>query len=51
MKKIILILIAVALIAPSVTFAHPGRTDKKRGHYCRTNCAKWGLNTGQYHRH
>lgn len=29
MKRIILILIAIALIAPSVTFAHPGRTDKK----------------------
>lgn len=47
----ILILIAVALIAPSITFAHPGRTDKRGGHYCRTNCAKWGLKTGQYHYH
>ncbi len=51
MKKIILTLIAVALIAPSVTFAHPGRTDKKGGHTCKTNCTKWGLSYGQYHYH
>lgn len=51
MKKIILTLIAVALIAPSVTFAHPGNTDKRGGHTCKTNCAKWGLKYGQYHYH
>jgi len=51
MKKITIILIAIALVIPSVTFAHPGRTDKRGGHYCRTNCAKWGLKTGQYHYH
>jgi hypothetical protein len=51
MKKITLILIAIALIAPSVTFAHPGRTDKKGGHTCKTNCTKWGLKYGHYHYH
>ncbi len=51
MKKITLTLIAVALIAPSVTFAHPGRTDSSGGHTCRTNCASWGLSTGEYHYH
>jgi len=31
--------------------AHPGRTDKNGGHYCKTNCKKWGLKYGQYHYH
>ncbi|MGQ5398157.1 MBL fold metallo-hydrolase [Cohnella sp. M.A.Huq-80] len=31
--------------------AHPGRTDAKGGHTCRTNCAKWGLKDGEYHYH
>jgi len=31
--------------------AHPGRTDAKGGHTCRTNCEKWGLQYGQYHYH
>lgn len=31
--------------------AHPGRTDAKGGHYCRTNCAKYGLKDGEYHYH
>lgn len=39
------------MITPSISFAHPGRTDKKGGHYCRTNCPRWGLQYGQYHYH
>ncbi|MGG0668641.1 YHYH domain-containing protein [Sporosarcina koreensis] len=35
----------------SVASAHPGRTDSNGGHTCRTNCAKWGLKTGEYHYH
>jgi micrococcal nuclease len=31
--------------------AHPGRTDANGGHTCRTNCAKWGLQDGEYHYH
>lgn len=31
--------------------AHPGRTDAYGCHTCRTNCAKWGLSTGEYHCH
>lgn len=31
--------------------AHPGGLDGNGGHYCRTNCAKWGLKNGQYHYH
>jgi len=38
------------LFANSV-LAHPGRTDKRGGHTCKTNCKKWGLKYGQYHFH
>ncbi len=31
--------------------AHSGRTDASGCHTCRTNCAKYGLRTGQYHCH
>ncbi|MBI4021935.1 MAG: hypothetical protein HY372_01125 [Candidatus Andersenbacteria bacterium] len=31
--------------------AHPGRTDSSGGHYCRTNCGKWGLGQDEYHKH
>ncbi|MCZ2258585.1 YHYH domain-containing protein [Sporosarcina sp. G11-34] len=54
MKKLLVALIIGLL---SFTFfvgdawAHPGRTDKNGGHTCRTNCAKWGYKTGEYHFH
>lgn len=51
MKKIILSLIVSTLIIPSISFAHPGRTDSSGCHTCRTNCASWGLSTGEYHCH
>lgn len=41
----------VTMLLPNLSYAHPGRTDSKGGHYCRTNCAKWGLKEGQYHHH
>jgi hypothetical protein len=25
--------------------------EGKGGHTCRTNCANWGLSTGEYHHH
>jgi len=31
--------------------AHPGKTDSKGCHYCRSNCASWGLRNGEYHCH
>src|SRR3954467_14547041 len=42
--------------APPFTLANaitgiPGRTDGNGGHTCRTNCASWGLATGEYHTH
>lgn len=43
--------LVLLLMVSSTAFAHPGRTDSKGGHYCRTNCAKWGLEDGQYHYH
>ena len=36
---------------PSFSYAHPGRTDASGCHTCRTNCANWGLSTGEYHCH
>lgn len=51
MKKIILSLIVSTLIIPSISFAHPGRTDSSGCHTCRTNCPNWGLSTGEYHCH
>jgi len=34
-----------------IVSAHPGRTDSNGGHYCRTNCEKWGYEYGEYHYH
>ncbi|MET3508376.1 copper amine oxidase N-terminal domain-containing protein [Halalkalibacter oceani] len=55
MKKTILAVLSLFLVllmmAPSLAGAHPGRTDANGGHTCRTNCAKWGLKTGEYHYH
>lgn len=45
-------LLAMLLVfVPVLAEAHPGRTDSSGGHYCRTNCAKWGLKNGEYHYH
>lgn len=50
-KLICVVLLCFLLITPSKVEAHPGRTDANGCHYCRTNCAKWGLSDGQYHCH
>ncbi len=54
MKKLFatfgIVLLTLSLFG-SVASAHPGRTDSNGGHTCRTNCAKWGLQTGEYHYH
>lgn len=44
-------LCCLMLLLPSIIDAHPGRTDSNGGHTCRTNCAKWGLEDGEYHYH
>lgn len=53
MKKIILIFIVLLcmFIFPIDVNAHPGGLDSKGCHYCRTNCAKWGLEQNEYHCH
>ncbi|SIR66192.1 hypothetical protein SAMN05421578_12911 [Paenibacillus macquariensis] len=50
-KNVIFSIFMVILLVtlPAETTAHPGRTDANGGHYCRTNCAKWGLEDGEYH--
>ena len=35
----------------SIDRAHPGRTDSSSCHVCRTNCGRWGIPNGFYHRH
>ncbi len=54
MKRIVFVLMGFSLLfagfAPFAD-AHPGRTDSSGGHTCWTNCAKWGLKTGEYHYH
>lgn len=50
-RKVIIALLPLLFMASSLAYAHPGRTDSKGGHYCRTNCAKWGLKDGEYHYH
>lgn len=46
-----IVLFMLTILLPSITNAHPGRTDSNGGHTCRTNCAKWGLKDGEYHYH
>lgn len=47
----IVILFLFVFLNSSMAKAHPGRTDSYGCHTCRTNCAKWGLSTGEYHCH
>lgn len=53
MRKVysILTLAIIVAMASIPAAAHPGRTDAKGGHTCRTNCEKWGLDYGEYHYH
>jgi len=52
MKNVLFTSILTAfLLLPIIVSAHPGRTDSYGCHTCRTNCAKWGLSTGEYHCH
>ncbi|WP_458411764.1 copper amine oxidase N-terminal domain-containing protein [Schinkia sp. CFF1] len=50
-RFIMLSVITGLLFISSVAFAHPGRTDSRGGHTCRTNCPKWGLEYEEYHYH
>ncbi len=50
-RAIFSFLIAFIFLFTSSAYAHPGKTDANGGHTCRTNCEKWGLETGKYHYH
>ena len=50
MKKLTLIALIASLFSLTV-HAHPGRTASDGCHYCRTNCAAWGVPHGQRHCH
>lgn len=41
----------ISLLSVKSVNAHPGNTDSSGCHTCRTNCANWGLSTGEYHCH
>ncbi|WP_379968842.1 YHYH domain-containing protein [Ectobacillus sp. sgz5001026] len=51
MKQLFLTFVVASLFifTTNVVEAHPGNTDANGGHYCWTNCAKWGLKYGEYH--
>ena len=51
MRKIGFLAVILSMLMVNFSYAHPGRTDRKGGHTCRTNCPKWGLRYGQYHFH
>jgi micrococcal nuclease len=51
MKKSLPLIVLLLLFSVGITEAHPGRTDANGGHYCRTNCDKWGYGYGEYHSH
>lgn len=53
MRKIIIFLpcLFFALFVSSPVLAHPGNTDIRGCHTCRTNCSSWGLKNGEYHCH
>lgn len=51
-KRYVAVLLGLILLFTStIALAHPGRTDSRGGHTCRTNCTKWGLDYGEYHYH
>lgn len=52
MKKIFSSIVLVSLLSIATpAYAHPGRTDSSGSHVCRTNCVKYGLGNGEYHKH
>jgi endonuclease G len=47
----LLIALIVSVAYVNAPFAHPGRTAADGCHYCRTNCAQWGVPYGERHCH
>jgi competence protein ComEC len=53
MKKLVVSLFTLSmfLVPLSQASASPGGTDSNGGHTCYTNCAQYGLESGEYHFH
>ena len=51
MLKSVFIFVLFIFVISSIALSHPGRTAKDGCHYCRTNCAKWGVPKDQRHCH
>jgi hypothetical protein len=47
----VLIALVVNVVHVNVPYAHPGRTAADGCHYCRTNCAQWGVPYGERREH
>ncbi|MEX0673335.1 MAG: hypothetical protein WD067_01095 [Gaiellaceae bacterium] len=45
------LMIASAAYFAASALSSPGGLDRRGGHHCWTNCARYGLYTGQYHCH
>ncbi len=45
----LLLFLTVNMVLPSTIFAHPGRVDGNGGHYCRSNCDKYGVPWNEWH--
>ena len=50
-KYFFLVILSGIFLIATPTSAHPGNTDSRGGHTCRTNCEKWGYSYGEYHYH
>ncbi|MGP8306774.1 hypothetical protein [Vibrio sp. YIC-376] len=51
MKYTMLVLAVMLSITSFTSYSHPERTASDGCHYCRTNCAKWGVPENQRHCH
>ena len=51
LKIIMIMTISICSLYINNVNAHPGRTDSRGCHTCRTNCEKWGLSYDEYHCH
>ena len=51
MIRVFIITLVLAISLPISVSAHPGRTDSKGCHTCKTDCENWGLEYGEYHCH
>lgn len=43
--------VLAVMLFPAAPEAHPGGTASDGCHYCRTNCAKWGVEKDKRHCH